>query len=46
VSCLSELALDDEPTEALLAHSISYGIAVGPGARRKVFTLQKRAGRR
>jgi pyruvate/2-oxoglutarate dehydrogenase complex dihydrolipoamide acyltransferase (E2) component len=39
-ACLSELALDDEPMQALLAHSISYRIAVGPRARRKVFTLQ------
>ncbi len=38
--CLSELALEDEPMEALLAHSITYRIAVGPRAGRKVFTLQ------
>lgn len=31
--CLAELALDDEPMEALLAHSIAYRIAVGPRAR-------------
>ena len=37
---LSELALDDEPMQALLAHSITYRIAVGPRAGRKVFTLQ------
>jgi len=36
---LSELALDDEPMQGLLAHSISYRIAVGPRAGRKVFTL-------
>jgi hypothetical protein len=39
-TCLSELVLDDEPMEALLAHSITYHIAVGPCAGRKVFTLQ------
>ena len=39
-TCLSELALDDEPMQALLAHSITYRIAVGPRAGRKVFTLQ------
>ncbi len=38
--CLSELALEDEPMEALLAHSITYRVAVGPRAGRKVFTLQ------
>jgi len=37
---LSELALSDEPMQGLLAHSISYRIAVGPRAGRKVFTLQ------
>ena len=37
---LSELALENEPMEALLAHSITYRIAVGPRAGRKVFTLQ------
>jgi len=37
---LSELALDDEPMQALLAHSITYRIAVGPRTGRKVFTLQ------
>jgi hypothetical protein len=37
---LSELALDDEPMQGLLAHSITYRIAVGPRAGRKVFTLQ------
>jgi hypothetical protein len=39
-TCLSEVALEDEPMEALLAHSITYRIAVGPRAGRKVFTLQ------
>jgi hypothetical protein len=37
---LSEFALDEEPMQALLAHSITYRIAVGPRAGRKVFTLQ------
>jgi hypothetical protein len=44
--CLSDLALDDEPMEALLAHSITYRIAVGPRAGRKVLTLAASAGRR
>jgi hypothetical protein len=39
-TCLSDLALEGEPMEALLAHSITYRIAVGPHAGRKVFTLQ------
>jgi len=38
-TCLSDLALEGEPMEALLAHSITYRIAVGPRAGRKVFTL-------
>ena len=38
--CLAELALDEEPMQALLAHSITYRIALGPRAGRKVFTLQ------
>ena len=38
--CLAERALDAEPMQALLAHSITYRIAVGPRAERKVFTLQ------
>ena len=37
--CLSGLAFDDQPMEVLLAHSITYRIAVGPRAGRKVFTL-------
>jgi len=37
---LSELALGNEPMQALFAHSITYRIAVGPRAGRKVFTLQ------
>jgi ribosomal protein S27E len=32
---LSELALDDEPMEALLARSITYRIAVGPRSTRR-----------
>ena len=43
---LSQLALDGEPMQALLAHSITYRIAVGPRAGRKVFTLAAPAGRR
>ena len=43
---LSEIALDDEPMQGLLAHSITYRIAVGPRAGRKVFTLAAPAGRR
>jgi hypothetical protein len=33
-TCLSTLALEEEPMEALLAHSITYRFAVGraPGA--------------
>ena len=37
-TCLCELALEGEPMEALLVHSITYGIAVGPhrgGAARR-----------
>jgi hypothetical protein len=41
---LSERALDDEPMVELLAHSITYRIAVGPRAGRKVFTLQAHLG--
>jgi hypothetical protein len=37
----SEIALDDEPMQRLLAHSITYRVAVGPRAERKVFTLQR-----
>ena len=38
---LCELALADEPMQGLLAHSITYRIAVGPRAGgRKVYTLQ------
>jgi hypothetical protein len=45
-TCLCDLALEGEPMEALLAHSITYRIAVGPRAGRKVFTLLQPAGRR
>jgi hypothetical protein len=43
---LCEIDLDDEPMQALPAHSITYRIAVGPRARRKVFTLAAPAARR
>lgn len=33
-------AVDNDPMQQLLAHSITYRIAVGPQAGRKVFTLQ------
>lgn len=33
-------AVDDDPMDQLLGHSITYRIAVGPQAGRKVFTLQ------
>ena len=33
-------AVDDDPMTPLLGHSITYRIAVGPQAGRKVFTLQ------
>jgi len=39
-SYLSEDALDDDPMNALLGHSITYRIAVGPHTGRKVFSLQ------
>jgi hypothetical protein len=39
-TCLSELALEDEPMEALLVHSITYRIAEGARAGRRVFRLQ------
>ena len=39
-ACLPELAIEDEPMEDLLAHSITYRIAVRPRAGREVFTLQ------
>ncbi|MFQ5433552.1 MAG: IS91 family transposase [Anaerolineae bacterium] len=39
-SYLSEDAVDDDPMSHLCGHSITYRIAVGPQAGRKVFTLQ------
>jgi len=36
----SSLALEDEPMESLLTHSITYLIVAGPRAGRKAFTLQ------
>jgi len=39
-SFLAEEAVDEGSMDPLLAHSITYRIAVGPQAGRKVFTLQ------
>ncbi len=39
-SYLASVAVDDEAMTPLLGHSITYRIAVGPQAGRKVFTLQ------
>ena len=39
-SYLASDAVDDEAMNSLLGHSITYRIAVGPQAGRKVFTLQ------
>ncbi|MCP5407407.1 MAG: transposase [Chromatiaceae bacterium] len=39
-SYLSGDAVDDDPMTPLLGHSITYRIAVGPQAGRKVFTMQ------
>jgi hypothetical protein len=39
-SYLASAAVDEGPMDQLLGHSISYRIAVGPQAGRKVFTLQ------
>jgi hypothetical protein len=39
-SYLSGDAVDDDPMSQLCGHSITYRIAVGPQAGRKVFTLQ------
>ncbi len=39
-SYLASDAVDDDPMNQLLGHSITYRIAVGPQAGRKVFTLQ------
>ena len=37
---LSAEAVDDDPMAQLQGHSITYRIAVGPHAGRKVFTVQ------
>jgi hypothetical protein len=34
--------VDEDPMVSLLGHSITYRIAVGPQARRKVLTLRRR----
>jgi hypothetical protein len=39
-SYLAGEAVDDDPMTQLLGHSITYRVAVGPQAGRKVFTLQ------
>ena len=39
-SYLASDAVEDDPMNPLLGHSITYRIAVGPQAGRKVFTLQ------
>jgi len=39
-SCLATEAVNDDPMNTLLWHSIAYRIAVGPHQGRKVFTLQ------
>jgi hypothetical protein len=39
-SYLASDALDDDPINSLLGHSITYRIAVGLQAGRKVFTLR------
>ena len=39
-SYLTSDAVDEDPMHQLLGHSITYRIAVGPQAGRKVFTLQ------
>lgn len=39
-SSLASDAVDDDPMNELLGHSITYCIAVGSQAGRKVFTLQ------
>ncbi|MFT5577170.1 MAG: hypothetical protein ACI89D_002704, partial [Bermanella sp.] len=39
-SFLAEDAVDENPMDQLLGHSITYRIAAGPQAGRKVFTLQ------
>jgi len=42
-SYLASDAVDEDPMTQLLGHSITYRIAVGPQAGRKVFTLQTAA---
>jgi hypothetical protein len=39
-SYLATDSVEDDPMTPLLGHSITYRIAVGPQARREVFTLQ------
>ena len=39
-SYLTSDAVDEDPMQSLVGHSITYRIAVGPHAGRKVFTLQ------
>ena len=39
-SYLTSDTVDEDPMQSLVGHSISYRIAVGPHAGRKVFTLQ------
>ena len=39
-SCLASDVVSGEPIDQILGHSITYRIAVGPQAGRKVFTLQ------
>lgn len=39
-SCLSGDDFDDDPMSRVLGHSITYRIAVGPNAGRKVMALQ------
>lgn len=43
-SYLAPDAVDDDPMTPLLGHSITYRIAIGPQAGRKVYTLQTTAG--
>ena len=39
-SYLASDGVDEDPMSELLGHAITYRIAVGPQAGRKVFTLQ------
>jgi len=43
---LASDAVDEDPMNQLLGHSITYRIAVGPQAGRKVFTLYSISGNR